>query len=115
MQVTVPNFPVPSLPSSRGAKQEKGLLDGDIRWSLEGDWIVSMLGANGTCHEYKIAPPKVFQVRDEKAKGGLPEKQPTADGWLLGFPLKGVRAEECTIPGALLPETLAIKSSPGLS
>ena len=89
MQVTVPNFPVPSLPSSRGAKQEKGLLDGDIRWSLEGDWIVSMLGANGTCHEYKIAPPKVFQVRDEKAKGGLPEKRTARSQNQLGSLARG--------------------------
>ena len=113
MKVKVPNFPAPSLPFSRRLKQERGSLDGEIRWSLAGDWSVSMLGANGTCHEFQIALPKVFRVRDEKAEGGLPEKQPTADGWLLGFPLKGVRAEECTIPGALLPETLAIKSSPG--
>ena len=86
---------------------------GNIRWELAGDWAVAMLDGHGKRQEFPIAPPKRFQVRDEKAAAGLPERQPTSDGWLLGLPLQGVRAEECTVPGALLPESLVVKSSPG--
>jgi hypothetical protein len=43
----------------------------------------------------------------------VPDFQDTKDGWLKGYPLEGVRAEECTVRGALLPESLVVKNAPG--
>lgn len=79
---------------------------------LAGDWSVAITLKDRAVHILEIPPVPTVTVRDERA-GILPEFRNVRDGWLRGYPLQGVRAEECTIPGALLPESLVVKSAPG--
>lgn len=82
-------------------------------WRLVGDWRVRMESSAGEECDFDIPPPQEVRVQDELAPDGLPEPKEKTDGWLRGLALSGVRAEECTISGALLPASLVVKNAPG--
>lgn len=77
-----------------------------------GDWSVEITLKDRGMHILQIPPLTTVTVRDERA-GGLPEFKNVRDGWLRGWPLAALRAEECTIPGALVGGSLVAKREPG--
>jgi hypothetical protein len=101
-----PPTPMNRLPEANFSAQP-------LIWEQLGDWRVRMKTPAGVSHDFDLAPPREVRVQDEPAPLGLPEPNEKTDGWLRGLPLGGVRAEECTIPGALLPASLVVKESPG--
>lgn len=106
----------PKPSSSTSSRSVRGPVPAEpsARWELDGDWGVRIENSPWGERRLEIRPPQAIHVHDEHAPGGLPEPQsPTPDGWLRGLPLSGVRAEECTIPGALLPGSLVVKDAPG--
>ena len=100
-------------PTPMNRLPEANLSAQPLIWRQVGDWRVRMKTPAGERHDFDLAPPQEVRVQDELAPDGLPESKEKTDGWLRGLALCGVRAEECTIPGALLPASFVVKSAPG--
>jgi len=100
-------------PTPMNRLPETNLSAQSLIWEQVGDWRVRIKTSAGVSHDFNLAPPREVRVQDEPAPLGLPEPNEKTDGWLRGLPLGGVRAEECTIPGALLPASLVVKEAPG--
>lgn len=82
---------------------------------LAGGWTVEVRGAAGRAADGRVAIGRlgVVPVTAERY-----EKLPDFDfktnaGWRKGVRLTGVRAEECTVQGALDPESLVVRDAPG--
>ena len=82
--------------------------------SLAGEWRVELTCPEGEKHFLDVPPLEALSKSDERV-ASLPGFQGGKDGWLKGWRLEGVRAEECTMSGALLPRSLVVKSAPGRS
>lgn len=80
---------------------------------LVGDWSIEWVGGHRGPFRLEISAPQIIEVRDERAER-LPDFRTSRDGWLKGLQLAGVKAEECTISGAFLHESLIVKSTPGV-
>ena len=65
--------------------------------------------ARGT---FLVDAPDVAEVTEEKVET-LPLFAPGNPGWTKGAALAAVRAAECTVRGALAPESLVVRSAPG--
>lgn len=81
-------------------------------WKIVGDWQLEVLAVASSGEEvrgtFTIDPPPRVAVTDEHCDK-LPEFNPKAwGGWQKGCALKGVKAQECTVKGALDPATLAV-------
>jgi lysophospholipase L1-like esterase len=80
-----------------------------------GDWEVRVAdtAAGVTATEtFLIAPPDGVDVINEKIPS-LPLFNPAVPGWVKGIALEEVKAAECTVIGALDPESLVVRSAPG--
>ncbi len=78
---------------------------GPAEVKLAGPWRVSV---SGTLLE--ISKPDIVTVVDERYPG-LAEFNPKAAAWTKGTRLKGVIAEECTVEGALDPDSLVVRDA----
>ncbi len=74
--------------------------------SLAGDWKVTV-SANVA---FDISLPDMVTVTSEKY-GNLLDFNPKGPSWKKGLTLQGVRAEECSVKGALDPTSLVIKET----
>jgi lysophospholipase L1-like esterase len=94
-------------------------LDSDAKAAAEikivGDWQlhVSLREPRAVEETLQVAPPKVLAVDAEKFDL-LPVFNPKAGGWARGAQLRGVRAQETTTPFLLEPDSLVLRSSPGV-
>ncbi len=83
--------------------------------TLTGDWQirVSLHNANGQvlADTLDVAPPALTTVKAEKFDT-LPVFNPKAGGWVKGAALAAVRAQECTTPHLLDPESLELRTGP---
>lgn len=84
--------------------------------TLAGDWMldVAVTAPSGTSLKavFPIDPPPIVKVFDERC-GAFPDYQPQAwGGWQKGYALKGVKAAECSVMGALDPLSLIITDAP---
>lgn len=100
----------PEVPALKQEGESPSAISSPVQ--LVSDWCVELTCSDRASQVLQLASLGAVTVRDERADG-LPDFRDARDGWLRGLPLAGVRAEECTIPGALLPETLLVKSAPG--
>ena len=80
---------------------------------LAGDWAVEVVVGqpNPTKATVRIQPPAPVTVSAERYDG-LPVFDPGTAGWVKGAPLRGVRAQECTTPYLLDPESLSLRAGP---
>ena len=81
---------------------------------LMGDWTVSVTvpGTSPVTAELKVPGPDIVSVTHEKYHK-LPDfDAKTRAGWRKGVRLKGVIAAECTVEGALDPESLVVRAGP---
>jgi len=81
-------------------------------WKIVGDWQLEVRAAAPSGEEvrgtFTIDPPSRVSVTDERCDT-LPVFNPKAwGGWQKGYALKGVKAQECTVKGALDPATLKV-------
>ncbi|HCE42062.1 MAG TPA: hypothetical protein DET40_00755 [Lentisphaeria bacterium] len=76
---------------------------------LAGDWKISVsVPGKGLKADFNISPTEPVKVLNEKYPS-LPDFNPKAwGGWQKGVALKGVKAQECTVKGALDPQSLKI-------
>ena len=88
---------------------------GTATLTLTGDWqiSVSVLNAEGQpfTATLDVTPPVVLSVKAEEI-AALPIFNPKAGGWVKGAALAAVRAQECTTPHLLEPESLELRTGP---
>jgi len=82
---------------------------------LTGEWTVSVaLPGNKTVRaDLEINKPDIVTVVDEKYDKFPDFNAKIPEGWRQGVRLNGVIAEECTIDGALDPESLVVRNAQG--
>lgn len=100
---------VASLSVAVNAEQSEEI----AQMSLTGDWSVSVTYA-GKTQEFAIEPAKLTQVTDEKMDS-LPPFNPDGPPWRKGGPFAGVRAFECAVHSAFLPDSQVVRSAPSTS
>lgn len=76
---------------------------------LTGDWSVRVTFA-GQTQDFAIDPAKLTAVADEKMV--LPLFNPAGPPWRKAQPFAGVRAMECAVNGAFLPDSQILRSAP---
>ncbi len=81
-------------------------LPGSVELTVLGDWQVAVGGPHPVVID--VAGPDWVTVTDEKI-GTLPEFKPANPGWLKGAALPGVKAQECSVTGALDPASLVVQ------
>ncbi len=83
--------------------------------TLTGDWQIKVTAHNSNGHPITAAlavtPPGLRSVNAEKF-AALPVFNPKAGGWVKGAALGAVRAQECTTPQLLEPESLELRTGP---
>lgn len=77
---------------------------------ITGDWRVRVVHGDLRTR-LDIAPPEVVSVTDEK-KDNLPVYNEEGPMYRRGVPLQGVRAQECTVCGALILDSVVVKDKP---
>ncbi|OGV70788.1 MAG: hypothetical protein A3K19_19115 [Lentisphaerae bacterium RIFOXYB12_FULL_65_16] len=76
--------------------------------NLAGDWSVTVTTGQ-TSSKLDVPPPDIVEVNAEKYDK-MPEFNPKAwGGWQKGLALRGVKAAECTVKGALDPASLVVR------
>ena len=80
----------------------------DLR--VTGDWQVSVKAGRASA-ELAVAPPVELAVVADRYDA-LPTFDAKAAGWRKGAALAGVRAQECTAKGALVPDSLVVRTAP---
>ncbi len=90
---------------SGGMAQEQ-----NIKTEITGDWRISVsVPGKGLKADFDIKPSEPVKVTDEKYPS-LPDFNSKAwGGWQKGVALKGLKAQECTVKGALDPQSLKIR------
>lgn len=86
-----------------------------VELGLDGAWRVRVAVrlSDGTRQAVLDVPPaEVVTVADER-HAPLADFNPAGPPWRKGLPLAGVRAEECSVRGALDPESLVVKDAAG--
>jgi len=84
------------------------LLAEPAQLTIIGDWTVQV-SAQGKTATVSIEPMKYVQVKNERYDS---LKEFTGKrGWRSSTPLRPLLAMECTVPNALLPQTVVVKSS----
>lgn len=78
---------------------------------LLGDWEITVSGQGGDgkafgCR-FTVAPVETVTVQDERCQN-LPAFNPKGWNWGKGYTLRGVRAQECTSGGALIPGSVSV-------
>ena len=79
--------------------------------SVAGDWQVK-IAVDGVSSTLTVEPAEQIYVENEKI-GALPVYNPKAAQYARGHKLAGVRAKECTVRHAMVPESLVVCSTPG--
>ncbi len=83
--------------------------------TLTGDWQVQVTAQDDkgkpVMATLNITPVALTTVTAEKFTG-LPMFNPKAGGWIKGAALAAVKAQECTTPNLLEPESLELRASP---
>lgn len=85
----------------------------DVR--LAGDWTVAVTVPKTppVTAELKIPGPDIVSVNGEKYDRLPVFNAKTGAGWRKGVRLKGVIAAECTVEGALDPQSVVVRDGPG--
>lgn len=86
---------------------------GAVQLSLVGDWglQVSLEEPKALTAAVQVPPPAPITVTAERYEA-LPLFNPQAPGWLKGVRLHGLRAQETTTPGLLIPGSLQVRAGP---
>jgi lysophospholipase L1-like esterase len=83
--------------------------------TLTGDWQMKVSARNAegqaTAATLDIPPPTLLTVKAEKI-ATLPIFNPQSGGWVKGAALAAVRAQECTTPNLLEPDSLELRTGP---
>ncbi len=83
--------------------------------TLTGDWQISVTARNAEDQpitaKLDVTPPALLTVKAEKF-ATLPLFNPKAGGWVKGAALAAVKAQECTTPQLLEPESLELHTGP---
>jgi lysophospholipase L1-like esterase len=83
--------------------------------ALSGDWQIKVTARNAdgqpVTATLDVTPPALLTVKAEKF-ATLPIFNPRAGGWVKGAALATVRAQECTTPHLLDPESLELRTGP---
>ena len=83
--------------------------------TLTGDWQIKIAAHNANNQPITatldVTPPALLSVKAEKF-ATLPIFNPKAGGWVKGSALSAVRAQECTTPHLLEPESLELRTGP---
>ena len=81
---------------------------------LRGDWtvLVRIPGPAAVEAELKISRPDIVKIDHEKHNRLPVYNAGTRAGWRRGVRLRGVIAAECTVDGALDPESVVIRTGP---
>ncbi|MDR1524850.1 MAG: hypothetical protein LBS79_06300, partial [Tannerella sp.] len=74
---------------------------------ITGDWQIQLEYAGNTA-VFEISPVETVKVENEIIEK-LPVFNPNTAGYARGTALKGVKAQECSAAGALIPNTLVVK------
>lgn len=77
---------------------------------ITGDWRVRVVHGDLRTR-LDVAPPEIVSVTDEK-KDKLPLYNEEGPMYRRGTPLQGVRAQECTVRGTILLDSVVVKDSP---
>ena len=84
-----------------------------IAWSLRGPWRIRlMLTAHRRHLEVEVSPAEGLEEVGE-AHDALPVFNADAAGWTKGAKLRRLLAQECTTPGLLHPDSVAVSASSG--
>jgi lysophospholipase L1-like esterase len=75
--------------------------------TITGDWQIQVEYAGKTA-VFEISPPETVQVENEIIEK-LPVFNPDAAGYACGTALKGIKAQECSVAGALISNSLLVK------
>ncbi len=99
-------------------------LERPVNIEIESDWTIrvsaGVMNVAGTritiprAQYLKITNISPIQVRDEVHER-IPEFNPNTGGWMKGARLKRLIADECTVPGSLVPGSFRLKPQPGPS
>jgi len=85
------------------------------RLTLTGDWQIKVTARDAKgqpiAATLDVTPPVLLTVKAEKF-ATLPIFNPKAGGWVKGAALATVRAQECTTPKLLEPESLELRTGP---
>jgi lysophospholipase L1-like esterase len=83
--------------------------------TLTGDWQIRIIARDAKgktiTATLEVTPPTLLTVKSEKF-AALPIFNPQAGGWVKGAALATVRAQECTTPNLLAPESLELRAGP---
>ena len=83
--------------------------------TLTGDWQIRITARNAEdqpiTSTLNVTPPALLTVQAEKF-ATLPLFNPKAGGWVKGVALAAVKAQECTTPQLLEPESLELRTGP---
>jgi lysophospholipase L1-like esterase len=75
--------------------------------AITGDWQIQIEYAGKTA-VFEISPVEIVKVENESIEN-LPVFNPNTAGYACGTALKGVKAQECSVAGALIPNSLLVK------
>jgi hypothetical protein len=82
--------------------------------SLSGNWQLDVaLKQPDLKGSFKIEPVDAVSVKDERCDKMKNFDPKTWGGWQKGYVLKGVKAQECSVKGALDPLSLQVSDAPG--
>lgn len=84
----------------------------DVR--ISSDWTVAVTIPGGSAARITIPMPDIVAVANERYEK-LPDFDAKMPPWRKGLRLNGVVAEECTVQGALDPESLVVRDGAGTS
>jgi len=96
-----------------GAGALCGVAGETVEVHLAGEWTasVAVAGEPRITSVLEISKPDMITVAYEKYDN-LPDFNPEGSGWGKGVALKGVKAAECTVRGALDPASLKVQGEP---
>ncbi|MFN7939911.1 MAG: SGNH/GDSL hydrolase family protein [Bryobacteraceae bacterium] len=94
------------------ASANMGLTAADIR--IGGNWTVAVSIPGGAAAQITIAKPDIVGLTNERYEK-LPDFDAKMAPWRKGLRLNGVVAEECTVQGALDPESLVVRDGASAS
>ncbi len=82
-------------------------------FKVVGDWEaqVTVTEPQPLTETVRVEPPVLVAVESER-HFGVPRFNPNAGGWAKGAALAGIKAQECTTPHLLEPDSLVLRAGP---
>ncbi len=88
-----------------------------VKMEICGDWQIEISGSHGAVTNtvlLNVAPSPLFKIISEPCLP-MPVFNPGAAGWLKGYRLLGVRTQETSAKGSLLPDSLQLRAKVDLT